>query len=66
MHGTIVTTSPETLPQKAEESPFREGDTVRHTQFGEGTVKEALGGMAVVHFAGGGEKKLKVSFLVHG
>ncbi len=66
MHGTIMTTSPETLPHKAEQSPFSKGDKVRHTQFGAGTVKEALGDLALVHFARGGEKKLKVSFLVRG
>ena len=64
MHGTIVTTSPETLPKKAEEPPFSKGDKVRHARFGEGTVKDAFGEMALVHFAKGGDKKLKVSFLL--
>ena len=63
MHGTIVTTSPETLPHKAEEPMFAKGDTVQHAQFGKGLVREVVGDLAVVRFSKGGEKKLKVSFL---
>ena len=67
MHGTIVTTSPETLPRKAEESGFVAGERVRHRTFGEGTVKEVDGESVVVHFAKGGAKggtkTLKASFL---
>ena len=64
MHGTIVTTAPETLPKKVEESGFAKGDKVRHARFGEGTVKDAFGDMALVHFAKGGDKKMKVGFLL--
>lgn len=63
MHGTIVTTAPETLPKRAEEPGFAKGDRVRHTRFGDGMVKDAFGDMALVHFAKGGDRKMKVSFL---
>jgi ATP-dependent DNA helicase RecQ len=63
MHGTIVTTSPETLPQTAEASEFARGTAVRHKLFGEGKVKDGYGDMALVHFAKVGGKKVKVSFL---
>ena len=64
MHGTIVTTSPETVPHKGEAGPgFRKGDKVRHKRFGEGKVKDAHGDMALVHFAAVGDKKVKVGYL---
>ncbi len=63
MHGTIVTTAPETLPQKEEAAEWKKGDVVRHRAFGEGKVKDAYGDMALVHFLRVGEKKVKVSYL---
>lgn len=66
MHGTIVTTAPETLPQAHAEEvsrKLRKGDTVRHLRFGEGAVRDVYGDLALVRFAGG-DKKIKVDFLI--
>ena len=64
MHGTILTTAPETLPTPCGDQPCPEkGDLVRHKSFGKGTVKESHGDMALVHFAAVGDKKVKLSFL---
>lgn len=67
IHGTIVTTAPETLPKLGEEANampgFSKGDAVRHKRFGEGKVRDAHGDVALVRFAKTGEKKVKVSFL---
>ena len=64
MHGTIVTTAPETLPRPEEEvHGFHKGNRVRHKRFGEGLVKDTYGDVALVHFLKTGDKKLKVSFL---
>ena len=65
MHGTIVTTAPETLPHTGEVSApaLSKGDRVRHKRFGEGTVRDAHHDMALVHFTKAGDKKIKVSFL---
>ena len=67
MHGTIMTTAPETLPQYAEEHngtpPLARGDQVTHKRFGPGTVRDAHDDMALVRFAKVGEKKVKVEFL---
>jgi ATP-dependent DNA helicase RecQ len=64
MHGTILTTAPETLPRPEEEShSFRKGHRIRHKRFGEGLVKDTYGDVALVHFLKGGDKKLKISFL---
>ncbi len=63
MHGTIVTTAPETLPRNEEAAALTKGDVVRHRVFGEGKVKDAHGDMALVHFAKAGDKKVKVSYL---
>ena len=67
MHGTIMTTAPETLPQNAEVSSpaFSKGDRVHHKRFGEGKVKDAHEDMALVHFSKVGDKKVKTSFLTH-
>jgi ATP-dependent DNA helicase RecQ len=62
IHGTILTTAPETLPQPVAEL-FAKGDHVRHKRFGEGRVKDALGDVALVHFKTAGDKKVKTSFL---
>ena len=65
MHGTIVTTAPETLPSPCGDQPCpQKGDTVRHKSFGEGTVKESHGDMALVHFRSAGDKKVKLGFLI--
>ncbi len=63
MHGTIVTTAPETLPQKEVVAEWKKGDVVRHRVFGEGKVKDAHGDMALVHFTKAGDKKVKVNYL---
>jgi len=65
MHGTIVTTAPETLPQAlcGDGACPAAGNRVRHAQFGEGKVKQANGDMALVHFAAAGNKNVKLSFL---
>jgi transcription elongation factor GreA-like protein len=39
-----------------------EGDTVRHRQFGDGTVMEIDGDNVVVYFKGKGARKLNTSF----
>ncbi len=64
IHGTIVTTAPETLPQPCADQPCpAKGDFVRHREFGDGKVKESHGDMALVHFAAAGDKRVKLSFL---
>lgn len=67
MHGTIVTTAPETLPKQKNQTAaapgFSKGDAVRHKRFGEGKVRDAYGDVALVHFAKAGEKKVKMTFL---
>ena len=63
MHGTIVTTAPETLPQTEAPAALTKGDVVRHRVFGEGKVKDAHGDMALVHFGKVGDKKVKVDYL---
>jgi ATP-dependent DNA helicase RecQ len=64
MHGTIVTTAPETLPHAEEGTPkFQPGSRVRHKRFGEGKIKDAYGDVALVHFPKVGEKKLKTTYL---
>lgn len=63
MHGTIVTTSPETLPHREAAPSFAAGDLVHHVQFGEGTVRQCEGDTVTVHFRKGGVHKLKASFL---
>ncbi len=67
MHGTIVTTAPETLPQADAEQPgLAHGALVNHGRFGPGKVKDVHKGVALVHFSKGGEKKVKVEFLTGG
>ncbi|MGH7236921.1 MAG: hypothetical protein ACREGF_00105, partial [Candidatus Saccharimonadales bacterium] len=39
-----------------------EGDGVKHQIFGQGTVMEIDGDMAVIYFKGKGSKKLNLSF----
>ena len=63
MHGTIVTTAPETLPQPEEAPALAKGAEVTHTRFGPGKVKDVHNGIALVHFSNGGDKKVKVEFL---
>ncbi len=63
MHGTIVTTCPETLPHANEESPLAKGSEVTHRRFGPGKVKDVYNGIALVRFNSGGDKKVKVEFL---
>ena len=64
MHGTIVTTAPETMPSPCGDHPCpQKGDAVRHDSFGSGTVKESHGDMALVHFAAAGDRKVKLNFL---
>ncbi len=41
---------------------LEEGDSVKHQVFGEGTVMELNGDMAVIYFKGKGAKKLNISF----
>lgn len=68
MHGTIVTTAPETLPPSpCGDTPCPEkGAPVRHHDFGEGTVKEADGDVVLVHFKKAGDKRMKLQFLDFG
>ena len=65
VHGTIMTTAPETLPLSREVpgAGFSKGDAVRHKRFGDGRVRDARGDVALVRFAKAGEKKVKISFL---
>ena len=63
MHGTIVTTSPETLPQIEETPGLAKGAQVTHKRFGPGKVKDVYNGMALVHFSKEGDKRVKVEFL---
>ncbi len=64
-HGTIFTTSPETLPQlfAVADSTFAPGAVVRHAQFGQGTVKAVEGDTLTVHFRDTGVHRLKSSFV---
>ncbi|GAC1359211.1 MAG: hypothetical protein NVSMB3_06650 [Acidobacteriaceae bacterium] len=64
MHGTIVTTAPETLPQpEAEQSMLTAGSAVTHRRFGPGKVKDVYAGVALVQFSKVGEKRVRVEFL---
>ncbi len=64
MHGTIVTTCPETLPKAVEGQPsLAKGMLVTHKRFGPGKVKDVHDGTAFVHFNKEGDKKVKVEFL---
>ncbi len=64
MHGTILTTCPETLPQHEEEhTGYAAGTQVTHKRFGPGKVKDVHNGIALVHFRAEGDKKVKVEFL---
>ncbi len=66
MHGTIMTTAPETLPRMAaaaEEPAFMAGDRVSHSRFGEGTVRDVHDGVALVRFTKSGERKVKLGYL---
>ncbi len=63
MHGTIVTTAPETLPQSESKPELPKGAAVVHERFGPGKVKDVYNDVALVRFAKGGEKKVKVEFL---
>jgi DNA helicase II / ATP-dependent DNA helicase PcrA len=53
-------TSPSNEPRYVPE--INEGDTVRHSLFGEGTVLELEGDTAVIYFRGKGARKLNISF----
>ncbi len=63
MHGTIVTTAPETLPRPEVECALAKGTPVSHKRFGPGKVKDVHNGVALVHFTKTGDKKVKVEFL---
>ena len=64
MHGTIVTTAPETLPNPVKREPtLARGETVTHKRFGPGKVKDVHDGIALVHFGQAGDKRLKVEYL---
>ena len=60
IHGTILTTAPETLPEKPK---FASGDTARHKRFGQGRVLDQSGDIALVRFAKGVERRVRVDFL---
>jgi DNA helicase-2/ATP-dependent DNA helicase PcrA len=53
---TTISNEPRYVPD------LNEGDGVRHTQFGVGTVLELDGDNAVIYFKGKGAKKLNISF----
>jgi ATP-dependent DNA helicase RecQ len=61
--GTIVTTAPETLPQKERESRFKPGDLVRHLRFGSGTVLDADGRDLMVRFDEGKTRKIRSTYV---
>ena len=63
MHGTIVTTAPETLPHALAQPEMATGDRVEHKRFGPGKVKDVHNGVALVHFTKGGDKRVRVEFL---
>ena len=64
MHGTLVTTAPETLPVPCSGEPcLSKGDLVQHPEFGDGKVKETDGDTVLVHFKKSGDKKMKMEFL---
>jgi len=63
IHGTIVTTAPETLPKHEEEPALAKGSRVAHKRFGPGKVKDVYNGIALVHFSTAGDKKVKLDFL---
>ncbi len=61
--GTIVTTAPETLPQKERESRFKPGDLVRHLRFGSGTVLDADGHDLMIRFDAGKTRKIRSTYV---
>ncbi|MGI8772943.1 MAG: RecQ family ATP-dependent DNA helicase [Acidobacteriaceae bacterium] len=61
--GTIVTTAPETLPQKERASRFKPGDLVRHPRFGSGTVLDADGHDLMVRFDAGKTRKIRSTYV---
>ena len=63
MHGTVITTAPETLPRPEREPALAKGAAVVHTRFGPGKVKDVYNDIALVHFSKSGDKKVKVEFL---
>ncbi len=66
MHGTILTTAPETLPHAEQEPTLAKGTPVAHKRFGPGKVKDVHDGIALVHFTDVGDKKVKLEFLSSG
>ena len=54
--GTHDSREPRYIPD------INEGDQVHHQLFGEGTVMEKEGDVAIIYFKGKGSKKLDVSF----
>ncbi len=63
IHGTIVTTAPETLPGPPALPGFAPDEWVHHATFGEGRVLEVEGQNVVVAFAHAGTKHLRADFL---
>lgn len=61
--GTIVTTAPETLPQREEQPSFSKGDFVLHRRFGKGRVLDADTENMVVRFEKNAIKRVRASFL---
>ena len=56
LHSAPVSTEPRYVPE------VNEGDGVRHSVFGVGTIVEKDGDMVTVYFKGKGAKKLNISF----
>ena len=63
MHGAILTTAPETLPQSSAAPTLSPGAEVTHKRFGPGKVRDVHNDVALVRFRDLGEKKVKLEFL---
>ncbi len=60
--GPIVTTAPETLPQKGS-TAFAKGDLIRHRRFGKGRILELDSDNLVARFEQGGTRKVRHTFV---
>ncbi len=58
MHGTTLTTCPETFSlHKEKHNGYAAGTQVTHKRFGPGKVKDVHNGIALVHFRAEGDKR---------
>ncbi len=65
LHGSFLTTAPETLPKAPTGPVFSIGDSVSHTQFGTGSVMASEGDTLTIRFGPRNVRRLKASFVHH-